>query len=66
MTESDYIIATNRVKITIAKNIIVDVLSGDDWGVSDGQRKALLDVLYTIEDRLFSMIKTEGDMDEQV
>ena len=59
MKEADYIVATNRVKITTAKNMIADVISGDEFGVTKGQRKALLDILYTIEDRLFGMIETE-------
>ena len=57
MTEQEYTIVTNRVKITNAKNIIADCTAGDDFGISTGQRRALLDILYTIEARLFKKVE---------
>ncbi len=59
MKELDYVLVTNRVKITTAKKLIADVLSGDDYGVTDGQRKTLLTILYSVETKLFGMIETD-------
>ena len=61
MTEDEYIIITNRVKITNAKNVISDLYTGDDYGVSPGQKLKLTEILFTIEERLFK--KTEELMD---
>lgn len=55
MTEQEYLIATNRVKITTAKTILFDILAGDDWGVSDKELAELLDKIRLIEKRLFDL-----------
>jgi hypothetical protein len=60
MTEDEYIIVTNRVKVTNAKRIIAELTTGDECGVSNGQKVKLTAVLHTIEQRLFK--KTEEIM----
>lgn len=59
MKETDYIVATNRVKISTAKSVICDTFPGDNYGISKAQRKKLLEILYALEDKLFDMIETE-------
>ena len=54
MTEQEYIIVTNRVKISMAKTAVNEVLSGDNYGVSDDEKKALMQQLYKIESMLFA------------
>jgi len=63
MTEQEYIVVTNRTRVTSAKNLIADCTAGDDFGISTGQRRALLDILYTIEARLFK--QTEASMEHE-
>jgi len=61
MTEQEYIVVTNRIRVTSAKNAISGCIAGDDSGISKGQQRALLDILHTIEERLFK--KTEAMME---
>jgi hypothetical protein len=56
MTEEEYIIATNRVRITMAIRLIGETTTGDEFGVSIGQKHSLTDTLHTIETRLFKKI----------
>ena len=56
MKELEYIIATNRVKITNAIKAISETTHGEDYAISSGQKKVLLGTLHTIEDRLFKLI----------
>lgn len=56
MREKEYIIATNRVKVTAAIRHISDLMTGDDVGATKGQQRALIDVLHTMEDTLFKLI----------
>lgn len=61
MTEKEYIIATNRVKVSAALSLIRDTLGGDEYGVGDEERKDILKALCMIEEKLFAMI---DDMQE--
>ena len=53
MTEEQYICASNRVKVTHAKNLIKDVLPGENYGISENVHKTLLKALSTCERVLF-------------
>ena len=64
MTEQEYIIVTNRAKITAAKNAIANCSTNADSGVSKGQQKTLLDILHTIEARLFRSTERFMEYDE--
>ena len=61
MTEREYIIATNRVKISIAKDVVRDVLPGELWGVSDKEMGDVMQILCEVEERLFGLIETKED-----
>lgn len=61
MNEQEYIVVTNRIRVTSAKNAIGGCSVGDECGISKGQQRVLLDVLHTIEERLFK--KTEAMME---
>ena len=56
MTEKEYIIATNRVKVTAAIKAISDTTTGDEYGISKGQKVTMVNTLHTIEERLFKLI----------
>ena len=65
MKESQYIIATNRVKVSAALTILRDVLADgkDDiktYGVSKDEVQNVCRELRVLEDRLFSMIEVQG------
>jgi hypothetical protein len=60
MTKDEYLIATNRVRISAAKTILFDVSTGDDWGVSGKEMAELLDKICVIEKRLFDLINLDG------
>ncbi len=53
MTEKEYITAANRVKVSMALNILRDVLPGDDYGISDRQLAEITDRLSETEQKLF-------------
>lgn len=66
MTEKEYISATNRVKVSMALSIMRDVLSGDDYGITDWQHTEIVSRLSEAEDRLFksySCDSVDGDKD---
>ena len=52
----EYVIATNRVKVSMALHAMRDTISGDNFGVSDHERTAIVATLYRIEDRLFKIM----------
>jgi hypothetical protein len=57
MTENEYLIATNRVKVSAARTILFDVLPGGDYGITDDELASLLKPLCRIEKRLFDLTK---------
>ena len=61
MTESDYLKATNRAKVSAALVILRDVLAGDDYGVSTNQMAEIKMKLYTVEKQLFDSYETKED-----
>jgi hypothetical protein len=61
MTESDYLCATNRVKVSAAAVLIRDVLPGDDWGIGDAEHGEILRLLYEAEEKLFASVNIEPE-----
>ena len=59
MTEIEYIKATNRVKISLALNILHDVLASkdDEYGITTKELVAIKQLLSKSEEKLFSMIE---------
>ena len=64
MKNSEYIKATNRVKISIALTIIRDVLPGDDYGISEEYHALVISNLMAAEKRLFAAFECDSDDDE--
>lgn len=56
MTEDEYVIATNRVRITLAIGLLRDTLPGENFGVDDTDRSDIMVKLCAMEEKLFSMI----------
>ena len=56
MTEAEYILVTNRVKISLAKEAMMHTMAGDDYGLTVGQRTKVLSILTNSEDKIFKMI----------
>lgn len=58
MRETDYIVATNRVKVSMAIHALRDTLAGDSYGIEDSEKTDVLNKLYSLEERLFALVKT--------
>jgi len=56
MKESDYLKATNRAKVSAAKKILGDVITGDKYGITSDQYKEFMEPLCQAEERLFKKI----------
>lgn len=61
MKEIEYIRATNRVKISMAKVLMHDVLSGINYGINDSEKAEIIILLSKAEDKLFSSYDLEPD-----
>lgn len=59
MTEKQYIIATNRVKVSLALQILRDVFPGDEYGITATELSHIRRSLSLIETRLFGATKIE-------
>lgn len=59
MTEDEYIIATNRAKVSAALELIRDVLP--DYGISNAMVMALEEILMQAEKTLVSSIFINGE-----
>ena len=60
MTEQQYINATNRTKVSIAINVLRDVLVTGDCVIKEKNLKDILIKLTLIESDLFKIVNTEG------
>lgn len=62
MTESEYLRATNRVKVSSALTILRDVLPGDNWGISKNDLGIIIQLLRAQEEKLFEsyVVKDES------
>lgn len=66
MNERDYIRATNRVKVSIALNVIHDVLSGDEYGISDDDIMQIRMLLAEAQAKLFKSYNVSTDEDVEM
>lgn len=63
MTEKQYIVATNRVKVSMALMILRDVLPGDDYGITTNEINQIRKPLTLIEARMFGATEIEQEED---
>ena len=61
MNEVEYIIATNRVKISMALTILRDVLPGEEYGISTKEYAKFARPLRESEVKLFSLYEADED-----
>lgn len=61
MTETEYIIHSHRIKTSIAKQILSDILPDQDGVISEDEFRYVMRILAKWEDRLFKKIKTVED-----
>jgi len=59
MTETQYLKATNRVKVSMALAILRDVLPGDDYGITANELAAITSRIRRLEEKLFSSYELE-------
>ena len=60
MTEQEYIVITNRVRVTEALSLLKAVATGrpcDEYGMSSAQKKTVQDILFSCESRMFKRIE---------
>lgn len=61
MTETEYLRATNRVKVSAAFKIIQDVLPGDDLGITEEELKKIEELLGSAEEKLLASYELDVD-----
>jgi len=59
MTETEYIRATNRVKVSMTLAILRDVLPGDDYGIAVAELIEITSRLSRAQDKFFNSYKCE-------
>jgi hypothetical protein len=65
VNEIEYIQATNLAKIRMAKSILLEVLTGNDYGVSPIKYANAMENLSKIEDKLTKEVKTTDSKDSE-
>lgn len=61
MKESEYLKATNRVKVSLALYTLRAVLPGDDYGVTANELVRITAPLRKLEEKLFSSYDIQED-----
>jgi len=61
MTETQYIIATNRAKVSMALAVLRDVSPGDDYGITDAKLKEIISRLSQAQNKLFALYACKED-----
>lgn len=61
MTEEQYIIATNRAKVSLALHIMRDVMDGEKYGVDCAEYAEVRVILSQLEKDLFAKVKIETE-----
>ena len=61
MTESEYIIVSNKESVKNAITILRGVLSGEEYGVSTSAYKQVMGILYEAQTKLFDMSKIDQE-----
>ena len=59
MTEQEYVQASNLAKVRIANTIMRDVLGGPEFGISDDEQAAIVQLLEKVQRKLFACVDTE-------
>ena len=57
MKESEYIIATNMVKITEARDILRKLYLGDQYGINEDKMREIINDLEDTIENLFEMVE---------
>ena len=65
MTKQEYIVATNRVKVSMSIRMIRDMATGDDSGVSTGQTNTLLGILTSMEEKMFIQLNRMRESEDE-
>lgn len=52
MKEEDYVLVTNKTKISSARKILSDVLPGDEYGIDEKEFRRVVSFLYSTEEKL--------------
>ena len=60
MKETEYLRATNRVKVSMALTILRDVLPGDDYGITRMDLSEITSRLSRVEEALFCSYELEN------
>ena len=60
MTEIEYIKATNRVKVSLALQIMKDILPGDEYGITDEKYHEITKRLSSVQDELLASYELNG------
>mgnify|MGYP001825801230 CR=1 FL=1 len=61
MTEIEYIRATNEEKVSLALDIMRDVLAGDDYGITAQEKIAITVLLARARGNLSASYKVESE-----
>ena len=61
MTETEYIRATNRVKVSLALDIMREVVEDDDYGITAQEKVEITRRLAKAQDKLFASYKLEPE-----
>ena len=57
MSEYEYMLVTDRVRISNALAILRDVLAGSDYSITQKEKSEVMCLLYKFEDRMFKEIE---------
>jgi hypothetical protein len=52
MTEDEYILTTNKAKLSAAIGILRDILPGDGWGIDAYGMYTIMNLLKPLEERM--------------
>ena len=61
MTEKEYVIAANRVRVSNALQILRDVMTGSEYGISSRKLAEITQKLAKAETTLFALYKCAAD-----
>jgi len=59
MTENEYLLATNRAKLSAAICVLGDILPYDEYGISPDEYKSFMEPLYAMNEKLLKSIDLE-------
>ena len=59
MKEENYIMVTNLAKVRIATHVMMDVMGGDKYGITEDERTQITSLLLQAQEKLFSLMKID-------